>query len=204
MRSNALGKSWGPERAIKTRISFLLICFQENSNGSPNDNQKDPAAQDDGQDTDEFDVDDEVEFDEHGGVITDKETLKKIKHKKRKHERRCAKAKRKCKKKHKKKQKKKDKDKEHRRRERKRSKHDESDDDEDGDHEKNSKRARLAEVEDGELTLSSSSISSSESCDEEDGAEDCTNNTDDGVPMFKAAGRFQGVLEIRVFILLFN
>lgn len=27
MRSNALGKRRGPERAIKTRISFLLVCL---------------------------------------------------------------------------------------------------------------------------------------------------------------------------------
>lgn len=132
-------------------------------------------------------------------MITDKKTLKKIKAKKRKLEKHIAKAK--CKsKKHKKKQKKKDK--ERRRRERKRRKRDESDNDEDEDHKKNSKRVRITEVEDGELIISSSSSSSFESYDVEDVEED-TNDADGSVPMFKAAGRFQGVLEIRVFISLF-
>lgn len=56
----------------------------------------------------------------------------------------------------------------------------------------NSKRARIAEVEDGELTVSSTTSTSTESCDEEEGDED-NNNADGNVPMFKAAGRFQGV-----------
>ncbi|KAH8407694.1 hypothetical protein KR222_010871, partial [Zaprionus bogoriensis] len=145
---------------------------------------------DDDADDDDDDEVDEVEFDEHGGVITDKKLLKKIKAKKEKLRKRAERSKRKAKKKHKKKQKKKDKekdkdkDKEHRRK-KKRSRHNESDDDA---HEEQHKRARKPiEVEDGELSISSSS-SSSESNDEDDAP-----TADSSVPLFKAAGRFQDI-----------
>lgn len=131
-------------------------------------------------DNEEDNLHDDVEFDEYGGVITDKATLQQIKAEKQKLRDRAAKSKRKAKK-HAKKKKRKD----HRHKSKKRHK--------DSDNEESRKR-KSRDVEDGELSQSSSS-SSSESSDAESSnsnAED-DNEESSGVPIFKSNSRFQGV-----------
>ncbi|XP_034650241.1 angiogenic factor with G patch and FHA domains 1 isoform X1 [Drosophila subobscura] len=122
------------------------------------------------------DEDDEVEFDELGGVITDTATLQKIKTEKQKLKDRAEKSKRRAKKK-KKKSKKHNKSKRKKERISKPKKKRRNADD-DGD------------AEDGELQSSdfSTSSNSSEIDSSSSGSED-----DAGVPVFKAAGRFQDI-----------
>ncbi|KAM8711528.1 hypothetical protein ACLKA7_000638 [Drosophila subpalustris] len=137
-------------------------------------------------DVDDQDID--VAFDEHGGVITDIKTLQQMKAEKQKVKERAEKSKRKAKKKHKKKHKK-----EHRHKSKKRHKHRDSDDEDKDEHkikEDSRKRSRKAnDVEDGELSQTSSS-SSSDSSDNESSNNSENNN---GVPVFKASGRFQDI-----------
>lgn len=131
-------------------------------------------------DNEEDNLHDDVEFDEYGGVITDKATLQQIKAEKQKLRDRAAKSKRKAKK-HAKKKKRKD----HRHKSKKRHK--------DSDNEESRKR-KSRDVEDGELSQSSSS-SSSESSDAESSnsnAED-DNEESSGVPIFKSNSRFQDI-----------
>ncbi|XP_043641773.1 angiogenic factor with G patch and FHA domains 1 isoform X1 [Drosophila teissieri] len=124
----------------------------------------------------ESDDDDlEVQFDELGGVITDHETLKKIKAEKQKAKDQAEKSKRKAKKKKSKKHSKKKSKKEHRHKSKKRHRH--SDDE------------RINDAEEGEL--SQSSDSSSDSSNEESSSN--SNTEDSSVPVFKAAGRFQDI-----------
>ncbi|KRG04100.1 angiogenic factor with G patch and FHA domains 1 isoform X2 [Drosophila mojavensis] len=133
------------------------------------------------QDNEEDNLHDEVEFDEYGGVITDKETLKQIKAEKQKLRDRAAKSKRKAKKKHAKKKKRKD----HRHKSKKRHR----DSDSEG-----SRRRRARDVEDGELSQSSSG-SSSESSDGESSNSNGEGDDEEssGVPIFKANSRFQDI-----------
>ncbi|XP_016953393.1 angiogenic factor with G patch and FHA domains 1 isoform X1 [Drosophila biarmipes] len=118
--------------------------------------------------------DEEVQFDELGGVITDPELLKKIKADKQKGKDRAEKSKRKAKgkkksKKHGKKKRKKDR------------------------HHKSKKRHRDSGDEDAEEgELSQSSDSSSDSSDNE-GSSSNSDTEDSSVPVFKAAGRFQDI-----------
>ncbi|XP_030560267.1 angiogenic factor with G patch and FHA domains 1 isoform X1 [Drosophila novamexicana] len=135
-------------------------------------------------------VDDDVEFDEFGGVITDKATLQQIKAEKQKLRERAARSKRKAKRKHKKKQK------EHRHKSKKRHKernsNDDNDDDVSVDKKASRNRARKSlDVEDGELSQSTSS-SNSDSSDEDKSSSnsDCDSS---GVPLFKANSRFQDI-----------
>ncbi|SPP75915.1 angiogenic factor with G patch and FHA domains 1 isoform X1 [Drosophila guanche] len=122
------------------------------------------------------DEDDEVEFDELGGVITDTATLQKIKTEKQKLKERAEKSKRRAKKK-------KEKSKKHNKSKRKKERIS-----------KPKKKRRNADddrvAEDGELQSSDSSTSSnsSENDSSSSGSED-----DGGVPVFKAAGRFQDI-----------
>eukprot|EP00099_Drosophila_melanogaster_P019688 NP_611023.1 uncharacterized protein Dmel_CG8079, isoform A [Drosophila melanogaster] len=119
------------------------------------------------------DEDLEVQFDELGGVITDHETLKKIKAEKQKAKDQAEKSKRKAKKKKSKKHSKKRSKKERRHKSKKRHRH--SDDE------------RSNDAEEGELSQSSDSSSDSSN-------EDSSSNTEDSsVPVFKAAGRFQDI-----------
>ncbi|XP_016972499.1 angiogenic factor with G patch and FHA domains 1 isoform X1 [Drosophila rhopaloa] len=121
--------------------------------------------------------DEQVEFDELGGVITDHDQLKKIKADKQKAKDRAEKSKRKAKgKKKSKKHSKKKRKKEHRHKSKKR--HRDSGDDRDED------------AEEGEL--SQSSDSSSDSSDKE-GSSSNSDTEDSSVPVFKAAGRFQDI-----------
>ncbi|XP_032589929.1 angiogenic factor with G patch and FHA domains 1 isoform X1 [Drosophila grimshawi] len=129
-------------------------------------------ADDDGQD-------DDVEFDEYGGVITDKDTLQQIKTEKQLLKDRAEKSKRKAKKKHKKKKKK-----ENRHKSKKRHKNRDSDN---SDNDNSRKRSRKSyDVEDGELSQSSSSSSSKSSY--ADGS-----NSDSSVVHFKVSSRFQDI-----------
>jgi len=130
--------------------------------------------------------DEEVHFDELGGVITDPDTLKKIKADKQKAKDRSEKSKRKAKgkkksKKHSKKKRKKDRH--HKSKKRHRDSGDEQDED----------------AEEGELSQSSDSSSDSSDNEGTSGTED---TEDSSVPIFRAAGRFQGDKDIRVFIAL--
>ncbi|XP_052838419.1 angiogenic factor with G patch and FHA domains 1 [Drosophila gunungcola] len=121
----------------------------------------------------------QVEFDELGGVITDPETLKRIKAEKQRVKERAEKSKRKAKakkksKKHSRKKRKKE------RRHKSRKRHRDSGDDRDED------------AEEGEL--SQSSDSSSDSSDNEAESSSSNSDTEDSsVPVFKAAGRFQDI-----------
>ncbi|XP_034104110.1 angiogenic factor with G patch and FHA domains 1 [Drosophila albomicans] len=147
------------------------------ANGEQSANDGNVYNEDDVQDVD-------VEFDEHGGVITDLKTLKQIKAEKQKVKERAEKSKRKAKKKHKKAKKHK---KKHRRHSRKRRKHSDSDvDDDDTENTRKKTTSKKPDAEDGELSQSSSS-SSSESSDED------SSNSDNSVPVFKASGRFQDI-----------
>ncbi|XP_037714273.1 angiogenic factor with G patch and FHA domains 1 isoform X1 [Drosophila subpulchrella] len=121
--------------------------------------------------------DEEVHFDELGGVITDPDTLKKIKADKQKAKDRAEKSKRKAKgkkksKKHSKKKRKKDRH--HKSKKRHRDSGDEQDED----------------AEEGELSQSSDSSSDSSDNEGTSGTED---TEDSSVPIFKAAGRFQDI-----------
>ncbi|XP_033156776.1 angiogenic factor with G patch and FHA domains 1 isoform X1 [Drosophila mauritiana] len=119
------------------------------------------------------DEDLEVQFDELGGVITDHDTLKKIKAEKQKVKDQAEKSKRKAKKKKSKNHSKKRSKKERRHKSKKRHRH--SDDE------------RSNDAEEGELSQSSDSSSDSSN-------EDSSSNTEDSsVPVFKAAGRFQDI-----------
>ncbi|XP_017069272.1 angiogenic factor with G patch and FHA domains 1 isoform X1 [Drosophila eugracilis] len=121
--------------------------------------------------------DEQVEFDELGGVITDQDTLKKIKAEKQKAKDRAEKSKRKAKDKKKgKKHSKKKRKKEHRHKTKKR--HRDSGDERDED------------AEEGELSQSTDPSSDS-SDNEETGSNSDTE--DSNVPVFKAAGRFQDI-----------
>ncbi|KAH8290658.1 hypothetical protein KR054_004803 [Drosophila jambulina] len=125
--------------------------------------------------------DDPVEFDEHGGVITDRDTLKKIKAEKKKAQEQAEKAKRKAKRKKKDKKHSKKKRKKERRHKSKRRHKDSGEretDESDGD------------AEEGELSQSSSSSNSSNN---EDSADSNSDTEDSNVPVFKAAGRFQDI-----------
>ncbi|XP_034479841.1 angiogenic factor with G patch and FHA domains 1 isoform X2 [Drosophila innubila] len=161
--------------------------------------QENAAASGDNDNDDDGDVQDiDVEFDEHGGVITDMKTLQQIKAEKQKVKERAEKSKRKAKKKHKKKRKK-----EHRHKSRKRHKHRDSDEDENENKTKEDtgrrkKKARKTshDVEDGELSQSSSSSSSdshTRSSDNDSSNSDQEIDQDNGVPLFKASGRFQDI-----------
>ncbi|XP_017061881.1 angiogenic factor with G patch and FHA domains 1 isoform X1 [Drosophila ficusphila] len=124
--------------------------------------------------------DEQVEFDESGGVITDQDTLKKIKAEKQKAKDRAEKSKRKAKgKKKSKKHSKKKRKKEHRHKSKRR--HRDSGDKDGGQGE---------DAEEGEL--SQSSDSSSDSSDNEESSSN-SDNEDSSVPIFKAAGRFQDI-----------
>ncbi|XP_026840837.1 angiogenic factor with G patch and FHA domains 1 isoform X1 [Drosophila persimilis] len=123
----------------------------------------------------EDDEDDEVEFDELGGVITDTATLQKIKTEKQKLKERAEKSKRRAKKKkNKKHSKKKNKKERCRKPKRKRRNADDNGDAEDGE---------LSESSDSSSSSNSSDNDSSSSASEDDGS----------VPVFKAAGRFQDI-----------
>ncbi|KAH8401663.1 hypothetical protein KR009_007206 [Drosophila setifemur] len=122
-----------------------------------------------------------VEFDEHGGVITDQSTLQKIKAEKQKAKDRVEKAKRKerkRKKKGKKHSKKKHK-KEHRHKSKKRHKKDGERSSQDGEE----------EGEEGELSQSTDSSSDSSEDTNSSNSDTESNN----VPVFKSAGRFQDI-----------
>nr|XP_044248921.1 angiogenic factor with G patch and FHA domains 1 isoform X1 [Drosophila takahashii] len=119
--------------------------------------------------------DEQVEFDELGGVITDPDTLKKIKAEKQKAKDRAEKSKRKAKGKNKKHGKKKRKKERHHK---SKKRHRDSDDERDGD------------AEEGELSQSSDSSSDSSDDEESSGISD---TEDSSVPIFKAAGRFQDI-----------
>ncbi|KRF77712.1 uncharacterized protein Dvir_GJ14969, isoform E [Drosophila virilis] len=151
------------------------------------------AAKDEtgGEQLEDDNADDDVEFDEFGGVITDKATLQQIKAEKQKLRERAARSKRKAKRKHKKKQK------EHRHKSKKRHKernsHDDNDDDDDSVDKKASRnRARKSlDVEDGELSQSTSSSNSDSSVEDKTSSNsDCDSS---GVPLFKANSRFQDI-----------
>ncbi|XP_022218339.2 angiogenic factor with G patch and FHA domains 1 isoform X2 [Drosophila obscura] len=122
------------------------------------------------------DEDDEVEFDELGGVITDSATLQKIKTEKQKLKERVEKSKRRAKKK-KKKSKKHSKNKRKKERSCKPKKKRRNADDD-------------VDAEDGEIPSSDSSTSSNSS----DNDSSSSGSEDEGsVPVFKAAGRFQDI-----------
>ncbi|KAH8309157.1 hypothetical protein KR059_006416 [Drosophila kikkawai] len=123
--------------------------------------------------------DDPVEFDEHGGVITDRNTLDKIKAEKQKAKEQAEKTKRKAKRKKKDKKHSKKKRKKERRRKSKRRHKDSGDGESDETDE---------DAEEGELSQSSSSSNSSE-----DSAGTNSDTEDSSVPVFKAAGRFQDI-----------
>ncbi|XP_068145479.1 angiogenic factor with G patch and FHA domains 1 [Drosophila tropicalis] len=153
--------------------------YEFHSQAQVQENNLDANGATNGQNADDDDADDiEVEFDEFGGVITDKAKLKQIRGEKQKLKERAAKSKRKAKKKSKKKAGKKSKKhkKEHRH------------------HHKTKKRSKRnpdADAEDGELSeSSSSSSSSSDSSSDSDGS---SSESSSDVPVFKAGGRFQDI-----------
>ncbi|KAH8253006.1 hypothetical protein KR032_003133 [Drosophila birchii] len=125
--------------------------------------------------------DDPVEFDELGGVITDRDTLKKIKAEKQKAKEQAEKSKRKAKRKKKDKKHSKKKRKKERRHKSKR-RHKDSGDRETDDSDE--------DAEEGELSHSSSS---SDSSNNEDSAGSNSDTDNSSVPIFKAAGRFQDI-----------
>ncbi|KAH8238707.1 hypothetical protein KR038_006855 [Drosophila bunnanda] len=125
--------------------------------------------------------DDSVEFDDLGGVITDRDTLNKIKAEKKKAKEQAEKIKRKAKRKKKDKKHSKKKRKKERRHKSKRP-HRDSDDRETDETDE--------DAEEGELSQSSSSSNSSNN---EDSADSNSDTEDSSVPVFKAAGRFQDI-----------
>ncbi|EDV35741.1 uncharacterized protein Dana_GF12318, isoform A [Drosophila ananassae] len=124
----------------------------------------------------------EVQFDEHGGVITDQDTLAKIKSEKQKAKKRAEKAKRKAKRKKKSKKHSKKKSKKEKRHKSK-SRHKDADDD------GTSQGEKKDEAEEGEISQSSDSSSDSES----DSSSSNSDTEDSSVPIFKSAGRFQDI-----------
>ncbi|XP_017108428.2 angiogenic factor with G patch and FHA domains 1 isoform X1 [Drosophila bipectinata] len=124
----------------------------------------------------------EVQFDEQGGVITDQDTLQKIKSEKQKAKDRAEKSKRKAKRKKKSKKHGKKKSKKEKRHKSK-SRHKDVDDD------RTSQGEKKDDAEEGELSQSSDSSSDSES----DSSSSNSDTEDSSVPIFKSAGRFQDI-----------
>ncbi|XP_030369102.1 angiogenic factor with G patch and FHA domains 1 isoform X1 [Scaptodrosophila lebanonensis] len=157
-------------------------------------NSADNAA-DGGSNADDDALEEDVEFDELGGVITDKSKLKQIKAEKEKAKKRAAKSKRKAKKNSKKSKKHKSKSFKERRhhKDKKRKRQDDGSNDEEKSQTAGKHSRKFRDVEDGELSQSSSDRSSSSSSSGSGSSSSDADENDDSVPLFKAGGRFQDI-----------